>query len=214
MDIIHSLNMLRRDYGKDSFSEKNADRDPVRQFELWFQSAVEAEMYDPNAMVLTTASREAKPSSRVVLLKNYDQRGFVFFSNYESRKGLELAENPQASLLFYWDKLERQVRIDGTVEKITAEESDEYFQTRNYTSRLGAWASAQSQRLPNRFTLLRKVASYMMKYPNEVPLPPFWGGYRLKPDSFEFWQGRESRLHDRILYSKSGDSWELQRLYP
>ena len=214
MDIIQSLNALRRDYSKASFSEKNAYQNPVEQFDHWFNDAINAEMYDPNAMVLATANDKAKPSARVVLLKNYNDRGFVFFTNYESRKGMELAENPQASLLFYWDKLERQVRIDGIVEKITPEESDEYFQTRNYTSRLGAWASMQSRVLKNRFTLLRQVAQVMAKYPNHVPLPPYWGGYRLRPDSFEFWQGRESRLHDRIQYTKKGDSWELVRLYP
>jgi pyridoxamine 5'-phosphate oxidase len=148
------------------------------------------------------------------LLKNYDERGFVFFTNYESRKGIELNENPYATLLFFWDKLERQIRIEGSIEKITEEESGDYFQTRDYTARIGAWASEQSKPLSGRFKLMRKVISLMTKYPKEVPLPPFWGGYRLIPDVYEFWQGRQSRLHDRIRYFKDGEIWRKERLYP
>jgi pyridoxamine 5'-phosphate oxidase len=165
-------------------------------------------------MTLSTVSGDCKPSSRVVLLKQFDNSGFVFFTNYESQKGSDLANNPNACLLFFWDSLERQVRIEGTVEKIRPGESDDYFQTRPYTSRIGAWASVQSRQLSGRFELMKKVAVLMAKYPKNVPLPPFWGGYRLKPNSFEFWQGRESRLHDRVKYTLENTVWNVIRLYP
>lgn len=214
MSIIESLDNLRRDYTMASFNENTALKNPFEQFKLWFDDAVNLPMMEPNAMVLSTVSTEGRPSSRVVLLKRYDENGFIFFTNYESRKGKELEQNPNASLLFYWDRLERQIRIEGVTEKITAEESDDYFQTRPYESRLGAWASKQSQVLPSRFTLIREVVKLLVKYPAKVPLPPFWGGYRLKPDMFEFWQGRPSRLHDRIRYIKDDGLWKVDRLYP
>lgn len=214
MSIIESLDNLRKDYTKDSFNEKTALKNPFEQFKVWFGDAVNYPMMEPNAMALSTVNSEGRPSSRIVLLKRYDEKGFVFFTNYESRKGKELERNPYAALLFYWDKLERQVRIEGLTEKISIEESDDYFQSRPYESRLGAWASRQSDVLPSRFTLIREVAKLLMKYPAKVPLPPFWGGYRLKPDVFEFWQGRPSRLHDRIRYSKRGELWVIDRLYP
>ncbi|MFC2130572.1 pyridoxamine 5'-phosphate oxidase [Bacteroidota bacterium] len=214
MSIMDSLNALRRDYGSYKFDENTAKDNPLEQFKLWFDEAVKADFLDVNAMVLSTADKTGKPSSRVVLLKNYDERGYVFFTNYESRKGLEITENPNASLLFFWDKLERQIKIEGLVEKITDKESFEYFRTRDYTSRLGAWASDQSRPLSSRFKLMRKVAGFMTKYPKEVPLPPYWGGYRLIPDVYEFWQGRKSRLHDRIKYYFDGDIWKKERLYP
>lgn len=214
MSIFESLDNLRRDYTKDSFNEKTALKNPFEQFKVWFDDAVNYPMMEPNAMALSTVNSEGKPSSRIVLLKRYDENGFVFFTNYESRKGKELEKNPYASLLFYWDRLERQIRIEGITEKISSEESDDYFQSRPYESRLGAWASKQSEVLPSRFTLIREVAKLLVKYPAKVPLPPFWGGYRLKPDIFEFWQGRPSRLHDRIRYSKRGELWVIERLYP
>ncbi len=214
MSIFESLDNLRRDYTKDSFNEKTALKNPFEQFKVWFDDAVNYPMMEPNAMALSTVNSEGKPSSRIVLLKRYDENGFVFFTNYESRKGKELEKNPYASLLFYWDRLERQIRIEGITEKISSEESDDYFQSRPYESRLGAWASKQSEVLPSRFTLIREVAKLLVKYPAKVPLPPFWGGYRLKPDIFEFWQGRPSRLHDRIRYSKRGGLWVVERLYP
>ncbi len=214
MDLIENLSDIRHDYTRGSFTEKNALKDPFEQFKSWFQDAIAVKMLDPNALVLSTATKEGKPSSRVLLLKNVDERGFVFFTNYEGRKGKEIDENPNVSMLFYWDKLERQIRIEGKLEKITPEESDAYFQTRPYSSRLGAWASKQSEVLKSRFTLIRQVAEYMFKFKNDVPLPPFWGGYRLIPEVFEFWQGRSSRLHDRIRYFKEGDSWKTERLYP
>jgi pyridoxamine 5'-phosphate oxidase len=214
MNIIDSLNALRRDYGRQKFDEYTALDNPFEQFSLWFDEAIKAGFLDVNAMTLATADKKGKPSARIVLLKNYNENGFVFFTNYESRKGQELAENPNASLLFFWDKLERQVRIEGRTEKITEEESFEYFKTRDYLSRLGAWASEQSKPLSSRFKLMRKVVGYMSKFSNDVPLPPFWGGYRLIPDVYEFWQGRKSRLHDRIRYFKDGDIWRKERLYP
>jgi pyridoxamine 5'-phosphate oxidase len=214
MSLLSSLADLRRDYKQGEFSEHSALANPFEQFKIWFQDALDAEMLEPNAMTLATSSRDGKPSSRVLLLKNFDIRGFVFFTNYESQKAEQLTENPQASLLFYWDKLARQIRINGVCEKISEKESDEYFQTRPYTSRLGAWASKQSKPLSSRFTLMRQVAALMMKYPKNVPLPPYWGGFRLIPEYFEFWQGRESRLHDRIAYTIKDDVWIKQRLYP
>jgi len=214
MSIFESLDNLRKDYTKDSFNEKTALKNPFEQFKVWFDDAVNFPMMEPNAMALSTVSSDGRPSSRIVLLKRYDENGFVFFTNYESRKGKELETNPYASLLFYWDKLERQIRIEGITEKISIEESDDYFQSRPYESRLGAWASKQSEVLPSRFTLIREVAKLLVKYPAKVPLPPFWGGYRLKPDMFEFWQGRPSRLHDRIRYSNRGGLWIIERLYP
>lgn len=214
MAIIKTIAALRRDYTSGKFDVDNAKKNPNKQFTLWFEDAKKADFLDPNAMVLNTATINGKPSSRYVLLKSYDSEGYVFFTNYNSRKGKELEENPYASLLFFWDKLERQIRIEGKVEKISPEESDEYFQTRPYESKLGAWASKQSDKLESRFTLMRQVAKLMAKYPKKVPLPDFWGGYRLVPDRFEFWQGRESRLHDRLEYKLIDGTWTISRLYP
>ncbi|MGQ9819499.1 MAG: pyridoxamine 5'-phosphate oxidase [Candidatus Kapaibacteriales bacterium] len=211
----HILYHLRREYDKESFSEKNSKDDPFEQFEIWFKQVLEENFLEPTAMVLSTATKDGIPSARVVLLKRFDREGFVFFTNYNSQKGREIAENPNASLLFYWDRLERQVRINGVIIQIQPEESDEYFQTRPYFSKIGAWASKQSEPLKSRFALLREVVRYSLKFPNYVPLPPFWGGYRLIPNYFEFWQGRKSRLHDRIAYRKNPDgSWTKQRLSP
>lgn len=214
MSILEDLNNLRRDYEKGEFSEKSANPNPFIQFDLWFKDAEKENYLEPNAMTLSTVSKDLKPSSRVVLLKNYDERGFVFFTNYDSKKGRELAANPAACIIFYWDKLERQIRIEGDVIKTTYEESDNYFQTRSYTSRLGAIASKQSEFLKSRFSLLKDVAKLIAKYPTHVPLPDYWGGYRLVPNYFEFWQGRPSRLHDRICYTKDGNVWIMKRLYP
>jgi pyridoxamine 5'-phosphate oxidase len=214
MSIIDSLFDLRRDYLNGQFDDSTADDNPFRQFELWFEQATASGLIEPNAMTVATSTLSGKPSIRVVLIKKVDKNGFVFFTNYDSRKGQEIQENPQASLLFYWDNLERQVRIEGKIEKVSLEESEEYFKSRPYESRLGAWASKQSTVLKSRFSLMRSVVKLMAKYPGDVPLPPFWGGYRLVPDYFEFWQGRKSRLHDRITYSKQNNKWIKQRLYP
>lgn len=214
MSVLDTLFELRREYSKDKFDEDSASNNPFSQFEIWFQEAINSNLIEPNAMVVSTVDTNNKPSSRVVLIKKVDERGFVFFTNYSSRKGNEIESNPNGSILFYWDKLERQVRIEGKIEKTSVEESDEYFQSRPYESKLGAWASEQSKVLNSRFKLIRKVAGLVAKYPTHVPLPPFWGGYRLVPEYFEFWQGRPSRLHDRIAYNKENNEWIKSRLYP
>jgi pyridoxamine 5'-phosphate oxidase len=203
-----------RDYKKSMLTDRNLNPDPVAQFGAWFAEASGTDIPDPNAMALSTVDASGRPSSRIVLLKGFDPRGFVFYTNYKSRKGIELDANPYASLLFFWDKLERQIRIEGSVVRTSHEESDKYYQTRPYTSRLGAWASKQSETLSSRFRLMREVAGLIIKYPVNTPLPPFWGGYRLVPDVFEFWQGRESRLHDRFRYALRDGVWEISRLYP
>jgi pyridoxamine 5'-phosphate oxidase len=205
---------LRRSYNKSELKESKVEKSPFDQFRKWFEDAINIRMLEPNAMILSTVSDDGQPSSRVLLLKKLDDRGFVFFTNYESRKGLEIEKNPRASILFYWDKMERQIRIEGSIEKISTEESNEYFQTRPYSSRLGAWASKQSQILTRRSHLVKEVAKLMIRHPINVPLPPFWGGYRLIPNAIEFWQGRDSRLHDRIKYELKDNEWTISRLYP
>jgi pyridoxamine 5'-phosphate oxidase len=216
MNDLYIVNehMDRRDYKKMSFNENIAHNDPFEQFKIWFEQALDSNFLDPNAFAISTADKNGRPSSRMVLLKEYDSKGFIFYTNYESRKGKEIKENPYASMLFFWDKLERQIRIEGKVERVSEEESYDYFKTRPYTSRLGAWASKQSTQLSSRFKLMKEVAILMAKYPKDVPLPPYWGGFRLIPDSFEFWQGRESRLHDRIQYNFKDGKWNKIRLYP
>lgn len=196
-------------------SEKTVESDPLAQFARWYEGALDAVKPLPNAVVLSTATRAGHSSARMVLLKDFDAHGFVFYTNYASRKGREIARNAHASLLFYWGALERQVRVDGLVEKVTARESDEYFATRPRGSQLSAWASAQSKAVPSRAALERRYAAYARKYPDAVPRPPHWGGYRLVPLSIEFWQGREDRLHDRIVYRRGPRGrWIVGRLAP
>ncbi|MBI3112818.1 MAG: pyridoxamine 5'-phosphate oxidase [Ignavibacteriales bacterium] len=210
-----SLIQLRREYSRRSLNEQDVDPNPFVQFGHWLDEAIRSEMIEPNAMILATASADALPSARVVLLKGFDERGFLFFTNYESRKAEELRKNPQAALLFYWGELGRQVRIEGTVEVASREESREYFRTRPMESRIGAWASKQSSVIPGRAFLEEQVNRVKQQFPDdEVPLPPFWGGFRLKPAAFEFWQGRENRLHDRLRYSPKGGLWVIERLSP
>ncbi len=207
---------LRKDYSLAGLLEKDLARDPFRQFDKWFQEAEAAKIPEPNAMVCSLASSDGRPSSRIVLLKAVDGRGFVFYTNYDSRKGRELAANPRASLLFPWIAMERQVIVEGTVTRLTREESGAYFHSRPLASQLGAWASPQSTILPNRAALDDAYKTIEKKYAGEeVPLPPHWGGYRVSPESVEFWQGRRSRLHDRLRYrrEKSGD-WIVERLAP
>jgi pyridoxamine 5'-phosphate oxidase len=196
--------------------EDEVDPDPIVQFRSWFATAAEAGIRLPEAMVLATATSAGRPSARTVLLKEIGADTFVFFTNYESRKGRELAQNPRAALLFYWDSLGRQVRIEGTVERLPAEESEAYFRTRPLGSRLSAWASRQSDVVPNRAILEERVAALAAEHPNgDVPLPPYWGGYRLDPDELELWQHREDRLHDRLRYRReAGGGWKLERLSP
>ncbi|MGN8224825.1 pyridoxamine 5'-phosphate oxidase [Gracilimonas sp. BCB1] len=209
------LQKLREDYSKHSLDESDVHKNPFKQFERWMEEAVEAEVPEPNAMTLATVDANQKPHTRIVLLKGLEDDSFVFYTNYASDKGKELEQNPNASLCFLWLQLERQVRIDGKVEKISKEESEAYFRQRPYKSQLGALASNQSAEVPNREFLEKKFAELEEKYPEgKVPMPETWGGYRLKPEAIEFWQGRRSRLHDRIKYEQVGRKWEIKRLSP
>jgi pyridoxamine 5'-phosphate oxidase len=196
-------------------SEDRVESDPVAQFAQWYERAQATVKPLPDAVALATATPAGHPSLRMVLLKGFDAHGFVFYTHYRSRKGRELARNPRATLLFYWGEFERQVRIDGRVERLMARESEEYFATRPRGSQLSAWASPQSALVAGRGPLERRFAAFARKYPDAVPRPPHWGGYRLVPEAFEFWQGREDRLHDRILYHRvRGGRWRIERLAP
>ena len=208
---------LRRDYAKAALTETDVDPDPIRQFERWLGEASKAELPEPTAMTLATVDARGKPDARIVLLKGVDERGFVFFTNYESRKGAELAAKPAATLLFHWVELERQVRIEGLVSKVSAEESDRYFATRPREARLGAWASPQSRVIADRAWLERELAAARERFATAgetLPRPPHWGGYRIAPEAFEFWQGRASRLHDRLRYRREASRWRIERLAP
>jgi pyridoxamine 5'-phosphate oxidase len=210
------ISALRKEYTRASLDETSADSDPLAQFRRWFDEAVTAQVPEPHAMALATvAQAPARPSSRIVLLKGLDARGLVFYTNYESRKGRELAANAFASLLFFWPQLERQVRIEGSVEKTEASLSDEYFRSRPLGSRLAAWASPQSEVVARREILERRFDAAAGQHGEDPSRPPYWGGYRLCPDTFEFWQGRASRLHDRLRYHRERDaSWTIERLAP
>lgn len=205
---------LRKSYMKGSLSEEDVQPNPIEQFHLWFEQARQSELPEPNAMTVASVDADGKPSARVVLIKEVTERGFVFFTNYESRKGKALIANPHAALLFFWPELERQVRVEGSVEKLPEHESDEYYHSRPLDSRLGAWASAQSQVIPGRAHLVKKAAEYGLKFGLNPPRPPHWGGFLVKPNALEFWQGRPSRLHDRIHYIKNDDGWRIERLSP
>lgn len=210
-----TLAELRKDYARGSLDESSVERDPIRQFQLWFQQALDAQVPEPNAMTVATVDAEGRPSARILLIKGVDERGFVFFTNYESRKGRELAANPHASLLFFWSELERQVRIEGAVEKTSEQESDAYFASRPLGSRIGAWASEQSREIASRMVLEAREKAYVERFGENPPRPPHWGGYRLVPERIEFWQGRPSRLHDRIVYIREPDGhWRIVRLSP
>jgi pyridoxamine 5'-phosphate oxidase len=208
---------LRREYARERLDESSVGPDPIAQFGHWFEEALKAEVMEPNAMSLATASADGAPSARVVLLKGYDERGFVFFTDYRSRKSEELEANPRAALVFYWAELDRQVRITGGVSLTTHEESERYFKTRPLGSQLGAWASHQSSVIPGRAALEADLREIEERFGDgDVPLPAHWGGYRVVPDTIEFWQGRENRLHDRIRYVRvaGGKGWKVERLSP
>jgi pyridoxamine 5'-phosphate oxidase len=209
------LREMRKEYSDRPLCEEAMTDDPFPFFEFWFKEAVDAQLYEPNAMVLSTVGIDGYPTSRAVLLKGANHDGFVFFTNYSSRKGRELAERPAASLLFLWAELHRQVRIEGTVSRVSREESEEYFAQRPRGAQIGAWASEQSERLHSRGDLEQRVAELEKRFGESViPCPPYWGGYRLLPLRIEFWQGRRSRLHDRIVYERGVNAWTQYRLAP
>ncbi len=211
MSIAH----IRSDYRQALLSEADVDADPIVQFRHWFDEALRAQVHEPNAMFLATATPDAYPSGRVVLLKAADERGFVFYTDYRSRKGTELADNPHASLCFFWAELERQVRIAGAVQRVSRAESDEYFQSRPLPSRIGAWTSTQSAVIASREQLERDLAANEQRFDGApVPLPEHWGGFRVVPEEIEFWQGRPSRLHDRIQFRREAGDWVRRRLSP
>lgn len=210
MDPIHH----RIDYTSGSLDESEAADNPLDQFRFWFAEAGRVVERDPNAMTLATVGGDGRPSARIVLLRGYGEDGFVFFTNYDSRKGAELEANPHASLLLFWAVLERQIRIEGTVSKVSAEESDAYYSLRPVGNRLGAWASPQSREISSRESLVRRVLEFEERFGSAPPRPDNWGGYRLHPDAIEFWQGRSDRLHDRLLYRRQGADWTRVRLAP
>jgi len=213
--INKNLSDLRRNYKLKSLDKKDVCLNPFEQFSKWFDEVLASNLIEPNALILATADKSAKPSVRTLLLKEFSDKGFVFYTNYESRKGKEISENNQGSILFYWPELERQVRLEGKVEIISEQNSYNYFKTRPFKSRVGAWASNQSEVIESRFIIVKKFLYYLAKFHSkEIPLPPYWGGYILIPEVFEFWQGRESRLHDRIRYRNFNGEWIIERLSP
>jgi len=210
-----SIADLRKEYARERLDEHDVAHDPLIQFSRWFQEALNASLPEPNAMTLATADGRGHPSARVVLLKGYDERGFVFYTNYESRKGQDLAVNPNAALLLFWLELERQVRIEGRIERVSPEESDEYYQIRPLGSRHGAWASPQSRIIPSREDLEKRFEQAIARHGDSPVRPAHWGGYRLNPQVLEFWQGRPSRLHDRVSYTREAPGrWRIERLAP
>ncbi len=217
-DLPHTIAQLRKSYGRAELNEASTPANPLELFAQWLQEAINAQLPEPNAMTLATVSSAMRPSTRVVLIKGFDARGIIWYTNYQSRKAQELAATPFAALQFHWVELERVVRIEGRVEKVSAEESDAYFHSRPLDSRIGAWASPQSQVIAGRSVLVTNAAKYGAQFLLNPPRPPHWGGYRLVPEQWEFWQGRKSRLHDRLRYrpeeSAPADAWVRERLAP
>ena len=212
---MKNLPELREDYGRGSLSESDVSTDPMEQFRVWFQEALDRGLPEPNAMTLSTATPEGRPSARIVLLKGFDERGFAFFTNYRSRKGRELTANPFAALLFFYPSLERQIRVEGRIELLSSEESDTYYLSRPIGSRLGAWASNQSEVVADRSTLDHRLSELEKRALSEsFPRPPHWGGFRVVPEVFEFWQGRHNRMHDRLRYRSTASAWVIERLEP
>lgn len=206
---------IRRDYQLKALNEKDVMAEPIGQFSIWWDEAVESQIDEVNAMTLATANKDGRPSARIVLLKGFDEKGFVFFTNYQSAKGKEIMENPRVTLLFFWKELERQVKIEGTISKISDAENDEYFNSRPEQSKIGAWTSPQSQPIENREWLESNWKKYAEEFNGKtVPRPPHWGGYIVVPDLMEFWQGRPGRLHDRIVYTKENGKWKIGRVAP
>lgn len=213
---MNDIAAIRKDYKLQSLDEKDVQPDPMKQFEKWWQDVLGSTIEEVNAMTLATANKNGRPSARIVLLKGFAKDGFIFFTNYESHKGSELLENPQASLVFFWKELERQIRIEGIIEKVSAKESDEYFFSRPAESQVGAWASPQSNVISNRHVIEENAKKYETQFAaSPITRPPHWGGYRLKPQLIEFWQGRPSRLHDRLQYTlQQNGEWKIERLAP
>lgn len=213
-DPKKAIAMIRREYEGIPLDKESVDPNPFAQFSTWFNDAVNKVSVDANAMTLTTVTKKSRPSSRTVLLKEFDESGFVFYTNYKSRKGTHLRNNPYVSVTFYWSDLMRQIHIEGKVEKVSDEQSTAYFKSRPVASQLGAWASSQSEEVESREVLKQKMKDYEREFGNEIPKPPHWGGFRIVPDRIEFWQGRLNRLHDRICYSFEGGDWIIKRLSP
>jgi pyridoxamine 5'-phosphate oxidase len=211
-----NFDTVRKEYSTRGLNESDLAPSPLTQFQRWYEEAVAANVIEPNAMTLATATRDGVPSARTILLKGFDERGFIFYTNYESQKGKELAENPNAALVFYWATFERQIRITGVINKISPEESESYFKSRPMGAQLGAWVSLQSQVIPNREVLEERLTELMNELADteNIPMPPYWGGYCLAPREIEFWQGRINRLHDRFRYTRLNGDWKIERLSP